>query len=142
MAAPTIYEPGTVEPGPRTTEFWQTLIFQLIAATVAVGSLFDAGFNLNGIQALVPTIATVAAAIVQGFYTASRSKVKAAALNSLTSTAPTAAPSAVPAQAQASNAGGGNSVAALNGRAQTKSADQPSVTFTFANMGIPIASAE
>jgi hypothetical protein len=70
---------GTVKPGWTTTEFWQTSLVTLIAAAVALGSVIKPGFNLRGLQAIVPAIALIAAAIAQGFYSHSRSTVKAAA---------------------------------------------------------------
>jgi hypothetical protein len=70
---------GTVKPGWTTSEFWQTLLVTLIAAAVALGSVIKPGFNLNGLQAIVPAVALFAAAIAQGFYSHSRSTVKAAA---------------------------------------------------------------
>jgi hypothetical protein len=71
--------PGAVDPGYTTTEFWQTLLVNLVACGVAIGSLFSNHFNLNGLNAIVPSVAVVAAAISQSFYSHSRSKVKAAA---------------------------------------------------------------
>jgi hypothetical protein len=71
--------PGAVDPGYTTTEFWQTLLVNLVACGVAIGSLFSNHFNLDGVNAIVPSIAVVAAAISQTFYSHSRAKVKAAA---------------------------------------------------------------
>jgi hypothetical protein len=71
--------PGAVDPGYTTTEFWQTLFVNLVAAGVAVGSLFSNNFNLNGVNAVVPSVAVVAAALSQAYYNHSRAKVKASA---------------------------------------------------------------
>jgi hypothetical protein len=79
MADSTPTPPNAVDPGYTTTEFWQTLLFHLIAATVALGSLFGVHFNLNGLQSIVPAVAIVAAAFVQAAYSRSRATVKAAA---------------------------------------------------------------
>lgn len=70
---------GTVKPGWTTTEFWQTLLVTLISAAVALGSVIKPGFNLKGLQAIVPAVALIAAAIAQGLYSHSRATVKAAA---------------------------------------------------------------
>jgi hypothetical protein len=71
--------PGEVKPGWTTTEFWQTLIVHLIAAVVALGTVFHTNFNLNGLQAIVPAVAVVASAIAQSMYSHSRASVKSAA---------------------------------------------------------------
>jgi DMSO reductase anchor subunit len=72
-------QPGAVDPGYTTTEFWQTLFVNLVAAGVAIGSLFSNNFNLNGVNAVVPSVAVVAAAISQAYYNHSRAQVKATA---------------------------------------------------------------
>ncbi len=71
--------PGAVNPGYTTTEFWQTVFVNVIASGVAVGSLFSNNFNLDGLNAIVPSVAVAAAAASQIFYNHSRAKVKAAA---------------------------------------------------------------
>jgi hypothetical protein len=71
--------PGAVDPGYTTTEFWQTLLLHVIAGVVAIGTLISNNFKLNGVQAVVPSAAVVAAAIGQVFYSMSRAKVKSAA---------------------------------------------------------------
>jgi hypothetical protein len=71
--------PGAVDPGYTTTEFWQTVFVNVIASGVAVGSLFSNNFNLDGLNAIVPSVAVAAAAASQIFYNHSRAKVKAAA---------------------------------------------------------------
>jgi PASTA domain len=80
-AATTAQAPGAVDPGYTTTEFWQTLVLQVIAAVVAIGTLISKNFNLSGLQAIVPSVAVAAAAAGQLFYSLSRAKVKAAAQN-------------------------------------------------------------
>jgi hypothetical protein len=72
-------QPGVVKPGWTTTEFWQTLLVQAIAAIVTLGTVFHTHFKLNGLQAVVPAVATFAAAIAQSVYSHSRATVKAAA---------------------------------------------------------------
>ena len=71
--------PGEVKPGWTTTEFWQTLIVHLIAAVIALGTVFHTNFNLNGLQAIVPAVAVIASAIAQSMYSHSRASVKSAA---------------------------------------------------------------
>lgn len=88
MADPTPTPSSTVDPGYTTTEFWQTLFFHLVAATVAIGSLFGAHFNLDGMQSIVPAVAIAAAAIAQAAYSRSRATVKAAAAAAAAPTAP------------------------------------------------------
>ena len=73
--------PGEVKSGPTTTEFWQTLLVQALTAIVAIGSLFKSNFNLDGVQAVVPAVAVLAAALAQAYYSHSRAVVKAAAQN-------------------------------------------------------------
>ena len=72
--------PVTPTPGPTTTEFWQTLLTNALAAVVSIITLFGAHFDLTGLTALVPSIAILAAAIVTGLYSHSRAMVKSAAL--------------------------------------------------------------
>jgi hypothetical protein len=71
--------PGEVKPGWTTTEFWQTLIVHLIAAVLALGTVFHTNFKLNGLQAIVPAVAVIASAIAQSVYSHSRASVKSAA---------------------------------------------------------------
>lgn len=71
--------PGVVKPGWTTTEFWQTLIVHVIAGVVALGTVFHTHFNLNGLQAVVPSVAVFASAVAQGVYSHSRATVKSAA---------------------------------------------------------------
>jgi hypothetical protein len=79
--------PGAVKPGWTTTEFWQTLIVHVIAAVVALGTVLHTHFNLNGLQAIVPSVALVASAIAQGVYSHSRATVKSSAQAALASAA-------------------------------------------------------
>src|SRR5258708_12356785 len=72
-------QPGEVKPGWTTTEFWQTLLVQAIAPFVTLGTVFHTHFRLNGLQAVVPAVATFAAAVAQSVYSHSRATVKAAA---------------------------------------------------------------
>ena len=71
--------PGVVKPGWTTTEFWQTVFVHVIAAVVALGTVVHTNFNLNGLQAIVPTIALVASALAQSVYSHSRATVKSSA---------------------------------------------------------------
>src|SRR5580704_1375372 len=68
--------PGEVKSGPTTTEFWQTLLVQALTAIVAIGALFKSNFNLDGVQAVVPAVAVLAAALAQAYYSHSRAVVK------------------------------------------------------------------
>lgn len=105
MPEAKIYTAGTVEPGWTTTEFYQTLIVHVIAAVVAIGTLFKADFNLDGVQAIAPSAALAAATIAQVVYSLSRSKVKASASAAVAAvdSAPAATTNAAPA-AQAEHA--------------------------------------
>jgi hypothetical protein len=71
--------PGAVKPGWTTTEFWQTVFVHVVAGVVALGTVFHTDFNLNGLQAIVPTIALVASALAQSVYSHSRATVKSSA---------------------------------------------------------------
>lgn len=71
--------PGAVKPGWTTTEFWQTMLVHVFAAVVALGTLFHTHFNLNGLQAAVPSVAMFASAIAQAVYSHSRAMVKSSA---------------------------------------------------------------
>jgi hypothetical protein len=71
--------PGAVKPGWTTTEFWQTMLVHVIAAVVALGTILHTHFNLNGLQAAVPSVAMFASAIAQGVYSHSRAIVKSSA---------------------------------------------------------------
>jgi hypothetical protein len=71
--------PGQVKPGWTTTEFWQTVFVHGVAAVVALGTVIHTDFNLNGLQAIVPTIALVASAVAQSVYSHSRATVKTSA---------------------------------------------------------------
>jgi hypothetical protein len=76
-----------VKPGWTTTEFWQTLFVHAIVAVVALGTVFHAHWNLNGLQAIVPAVALMASALAQGFYSHSRATVKSSAQAAGSSTA-------------------------------------------------------
>lgn len=69
------------KPGWTTTEFYQSLLLQVVAVVVAIVTIFRPDFNLDSFQALIPMIAVALAAIAQIAYTISRTKVKVAALN-------------------------------------------------------------
>jgi len=72
-------DPGDVKPGWTTSEFWQTLLVHAIAAAVALGTVFHTHFNLNGLQAIVPSVALFASAVSQAVYSHSRAMVKQSA---------------------------------------------------------------
>jgi hypothetical protein len=75
----TAQQPGAVDPGYTTTEFWSTVFVHLVTATVALGTIFNPRFKLDGVQAIIPSLAVVASALAQMFYSHSRAGVKAAA---------------------------------------------------------------
>ncbi len=132
MANPTVYEPGAVEPGWTTTEFYQTLLVQVVAAVVALVTLFRSGFNLSGLQAIIPTIAVAAAAIAQAIYSISRSRTKsaasAAAVAAVTSANATASAAAMP---EALGMPGAKDAAAPGD-------SEPALIVMFRNMGVPV----
>jgi hypothetical protein len=68
----------TAKPGWTTTEFWTTIGTNVVALIVAFATMSNNKINSAGAQALVPGLATLAAAIATGYYSYSRSKVKAA----------------------------------------------------------------
>lgn len=70
---------SSVRPGYTTSEFWQALLAQILSAVVGLGTLFHAHFDLAGVQALIPSIAVLAAAIASGLYAHGRSVLKSAA---------------------------------------------------------------
>lgn len=72
--------PSATKPGYTTTEFWQTLFVSVLAAVVALGTLWRNGFDLSGVQSLVPALAVIAAAIGQAVYSRSRAAVKVAVI--------------------------------------------------------------
>jgi hypothetical protein len=71
--------PGAVKPGWTTTEFWQTMLVHVFAVVVAFGTLLHTHFNLNGLQAAVPSVALFASAVAQAVYSRSRAMVKSSA---------------------------------------------------------------
>ena len=96
VSSQTTYQPGSVEPGWTTTEFYQTLIVHLVAVAVAIGTIFKPGFNLDGVQAIIPAAALAASAVAQAAYSLSRSRVKSAALDSVTAPSTGAANATAP----------------------------------------------
>ena len=69
---------GQIEPGYTTTEFWTTLLTEVIAGVVAFMALAK-NVSIANVQAVVPSVALLAAAIAQFFYSRSRAAVKVAA---------------------------------------------------------------
>src|SRR5260370_41909291 len=55
------------------------MLVHVFAAVVALGTLFHTHFNLNGLQAAVPSVAIFASAIAQAVYSHSRAMVKSSA---------------------------------------------------------------
>jgi hypothetical protein len=77
-----------VDPGYKTTEFWQSLLTQIVAAVVAIISLFRQPSGAQGEQwsaafnQLVPVVAGLLAAFgANRQYLVSRTDVKTAAAN-------------------------------------------------------------
>lgn len=100
MPSQVEYQPGTIEPGWRTTEFYQTIATHLIATVVVIVTAFKPGFTLDGVKAIVPSIAVAASALAQVVYSMSRTKVKVAASHAAATAATAlAVPTAVPARA-------------------------------------------
>ena len=77
----------TTKPGRTTSEFYQAVAAQLVAAVVAAVSLLRDGTS-DGPHALVPAIAAFASALVTAAYSRSRAQVKASAYSALTATEP------------------------------------------------------
>lgn len=74
-----IVGPITPKPGWTTTEFWSTIATSVLALIAVVGPLLSSGFDPTGANALVPALATVAAAVASSLYSLARSRVKVAA---------------------------------------------------------------
>ena len=66
------------KPGITTSEFWQSLLVQIVSAVAGLGTLVHARFDLSGLQVLIPSISVLAAAIASAFYSRARSTEKAA----------------------------------------------------------------
>jgi hypothetical protein len=67
------------KPGPKTSEFWITAFTSIISLVVAIAALFGYETDPSVIQALVPALAVIAAAISTAVYSRSRSLLKVAA---------------------------------------------------------------
>ena len=72
------YPTTPAKPGFTTSEFWQTLLTNLLAVIVAIASLFNTDIDTPTVAALTPAIAVLAAAIASGLYARARSTVKSA----------------------------------------------------------------
>ncbi len=72
-----------MKPGPKTTEFWATLLTHVFTVATSIFVLADQPFpaRFAYLQGLVPIAAFVASSIVQFGYNLSRGRVKAALLN-------------------------------------------------------------
>lgn len=80
-----------LRPGYLTTEFWTTVLIQLVAAITSIASLFThTPFDATGLQPLIPVAALVAAGLAQALYSHSRGKVKATAIANGVNTVPVA----------------------------------------------------
>ena len=126
--------PGAVKPGWTTTEFWQTLLVQALTAIIAIGAMFKSNFNLDGVQAVIPAVAVLAAALAQAYYSHSRAVVKAAAQNS----AAQAASATAPAQAEKPTEIGSVSVGS-NGATQRAAGNPSQQPILITLKGIEIA---
>jgi hypothetical protein len=76
---PSSPPPIQPEPGPTTTEFWQTLLANALAVFIAIFTLLGKPFPSTALTALIPPLAALASALVTGAYARSRSAVKQAA---------------------------------------------------------------
>lgn len=100
--------------GPRTSEFWIGLLSTGISLAVAVASLFRVNFDPTGLQAVVPSVAVIAAALSSMLYTHARATVKAsvnqasaqvlATREAASGPLPTVSPGGIPAADAAQNA--------------------------------------
>jgi hypothetical protein len=80
-----------LRPGYLTTEFWTTVLVQVVSAISVFASLFThTPFDASGLQPLIPVAAVIAAGLAQSFYSHSRGKVKQAAINNGVNTTPVA----------------------------------------------------
>ncbi len=77
----TLVLAATPKPGPQTSEFWQTLLTNILAIVVSIATLLKADFEPTSLAALIPAVSVLAAAVASGFYARSRAVVKAAASN-------------------------------------------------------------
>jgi hypothetical protein len=71
--------PVTVKNGLTTTEFWQMLMVVISSIAVAGAALVGMNYDSSALNALIPSVATIAAAITTAFYSHSRAAVKSAA---------------------------------------------------------------
>lgn len=69
---------ATPEPGYQSTEFWQTLLTNLLAVAVSAAEVLGVGIDSTAVQAVVPAVALIASAIATACYAHSRSRLKAA----------------------------------------------------------------
>lgn len=72
-----------MKPGPKTTEFWATLLTHIFTVATSIFVLADQPFpdRFAYLQGLIPMVAFVASAGVQAGYNLSRGRVKAALLD-------------------------------------------------------------
>jgi hypothetical protein len=82
-----------VKTGLSTTELWTTALTNLLSFAVAIATIVGRPFDGSSLQALVPAVAMLAAAITSAIYARSRTALKMAAFATMTA-APAAAPSA------------------------------------------------
>lgn len=69
----------TPDPGPKTTEFWVTVLTTLLSLAVAGATVTQHSFDPQGLQVLIPSVAVVAAAITSAIYAHTRAAVKMSA---------------------------------------------------------------
>lgn len=72
------------KPGYLTTEFWITVLTVVFSVVATFATLFGKTINKDGLLALVPTLAPVAAGIAAAIYALARSKTKTAHYATLT----------------------------------------------------------
>lgn len=80
------------KPGYLTTEFWVTILTVAFSILATFATLFGKTINKDGLLALVPTLAPLAAGVAAALYSVTRSKTKTAhyaALTAINTPAPT-----------------------------------------------------
>jgi hypothetical protein len=96
--------------------------------------MFKSNFNLNGVQAVVPAIAVLAAGVAQAFYSHARAVVKSTAQNSAAQVASARVTAQSPSSAEISNVSTGS-----NGGAQHPSSDPVQQPILITLKGVEIA---
>lgn len=80
---------GTLKPGYTTTEFWLTLLTNVVAVVLVMQTVVwhRTIVDQSTLNALIPCAAAIAAVIGNAFYTVSRSQLKAAHMDVVATTA-------------------------------------------------------